>query len=78
MSVFKVEKGVPMPKERTKYPFASMGVGDSFFVKLGPDMKRATVASAVKQYSNGNLGVKFTTRKITEDGKVGVRVWRLK
>jgi hypothetical protein len=31
MSDFKIEKNVPMPKGRAKYPWNEMEIGDSFF-----------------------------------------------
>ena len=69
-----IEKNVPMPKRGldadTKYPFAEMVDGDSFFVpceKEKTESVRASVFSCAK-YSNVN---KITTRAV--DG--GIRVW---
>ncbi len=74
--MIKVDKGVPMPKaERTqlkpresKYPWASMEVGDSFEV-AGKTTKNFGTAC----YAAGKrLGKKFAARATD----TGVRVWR--
>jgi hypothetical protein len=73
MTQIKIDKGVPAPNEhwsrnRVKYPFKSMEVGDSFFTETS----RVAVTSAACGYARRN-GVKFTTR--SENG--GTRVWRI-
>lgn len=75
--VYEVEKGhdIPnVPVKVTKYPFASMDVGDSFFVPFGEDvpavvMNRLRSAAGQRSVDGGK---KFVVRRM--DG--GVRVWR--
>lgn len=79
MSMYEVEKDVPLPEvvssarskagRRAKYPFSHMSVGDSFKVpKADRNRVNAAAASHVKRH-----GGKFVTRK---NGK-GYRCWRL-
>ena len=73
MSEFTIEKSIPVPKltgagRKTKYPFESMQVGDSFFVKDGTVK---TLSRSCCTYGK-RLERKFTSR--TVDG--GARVWR--
>lgn len=81
--MIKVDKDIPIPKywQRTMYPFANMKVGDSFFV---PNMKKingstmsrkVTMAAYVYGWRHE---MKFITRTVTEEGIVGIRVWRIK
>lgn len=71
---FKIEKGVPVPNTAKgggrvpHYPFAAMGVGDSFFVA---GKTAATFSGTVAGWALRH-NVKFMCR--TVDG--GVRVWR--
>lgn len=74
MSEFTIEKGIPVPKmtgagRKTKYPFESMQVGDSFFVKDGTVK---TLSRSCGTYGK-RLERKFASR--TVDG--GARVWRV-
>lgn len=66
----KVEKGIPIPPKSSasKYPYAQLEIGDSFFVKGKIANKFA--ASAYTQ--SKKLGIKTTVR----NEKDGVRVWR--
>lgn len=74
-----VEKGVPIPKSKrgreakgsSKYPFAAMGVGDSFFVK-GAKMRSFCPYIGVWRRRN-DPSRKFSCRSV--DG--GIRVWRV-
>lgn len=64
-----IEKNVPITKTiESKFPFAQMEVGDSFFV---PSKEAANLRSAATRHSR-QLGFTFTTKKC--DG--GVRIWR--
>ena len=67
---FKIERNIPVPTFRGKYPMAIMEIGDSFFVS-GDKAK-------VAQRSASNYGRKynkiFTSRSM--DG--GIRIWRVK
>ena len=63
-----LEKGVPLPVSRKKYPYKEMEVGDSFFVA------EAGIQNVCNQnYRMGKkLGMSFIARKEGD----GVRVWR--
>lgn len=70
---FKIEKGVPIPGSRAKYPFVEMEIGDSFFVEVGEDQRRIT--SQRISGSSQNYGEKkFSVRTV----KGGLRIWRVK
>ena len=64
-----VEKSVPLPEAKKRYPYASMDIGDSFFVDAG---KLQVVCNANYRASK-RLGMQFIARKEVE----GVRVWRV-
>ena len=63
-----VEKSVPLPEGKKRYPYKEMEVGDSFFVGDG---KLQVVCNANYRASK-RLGMQFIARKEVE----GVRVWR--
>lgn len=71
----KVESGIPLPAyaRNNKYPWASLKVGDSFFV---PHKGYKYVKSA-SYYRQKAYGEKFAVRTVFEKGVVGVRVWRV-
>ena len=64
-----VEKSVPLPEGKKRYPYKEMDVGDSFFVGDG---KLQVVCNANYRASK-RLGMQFIARKEVE----GVRVWRV-
>ena len=74
MSLYKIEKGIPVPGPRGSYPLGQMEVGDSFFVPLadGDKAKRAGIRSGMYVAAK-RLGCRFTVRAV--DG--GLRVWRV-
>lgn len=61
----KIDKGIPLPSPRQKYPFDKMKVGESFF-----SVKNSVVNLSSKHNKSGKA--KFTCRKV----KDGYRVWR--
>ena len=72
----KIEKNVAIPSrgKASKYPWASMAFGDSFFVKAGDDSR--------KEQRNLYMNAKAWIKKNRPDAKVvtriedgGVRVW---
>ena len=80
VAVITVDKGVPMKTPKTIFPWKKMSVGDSFFAggyvagvpSPKPGMKRLTT-------NHGKLGIpgsKWSLRTVTENGILGVRVWR--
>ena len=68
---FKIESDVPIPSVGYIYPFAEMGVGDSFKIEE-KDVHR--IRAAATQFAKRN-DAKFTTRK---NGTDGYRCWRIK
>ena len=77
MSKFKIDKGVPLldrQRKNTVYPWAAMEPGDSFFVAGAAQPSISSCAGAV---SRRRSGWRFATRKVTEGGVAGVRVWRV-
>ncbi len=72
-----IDKGVPVPPPRTrasKYPWAEMEVGDSFFVEATAEEMKSRSANLSRGATTiaKQLGCRFTVRKVTG----GVRVWR--
>ena len=64
-----LDKDVPLPEARKRYPYKEMEVGDSFFVEGGGIQNICN-----QNYRTGKkLGRSFIARK--EDN--GVRVWRV-
>ncbi len=74
---YQIDSAVPLPAPkhgdgRRKYPFPLMMVGDSFFVA---GATRSRLASSIR-CAQQNTGRRFAARVVTEQGAVGVRVWR--
>lgn len=68
---YKIEKGVPMPKLRNKYPFRQMEVGDSVYI---PNSHAAASKSSYAAYDfQKRTGRKFISRKEGD----GIRIWRI-
>jgi hypothetical protein len=72
----KIEKGVDMPKHRTrsaKYPFSTMEIGDSFFIKSdSPTHERGRISAAATAHAKRHGG-RFSTQVFD----AGVRTWRV-
>jgi hypothetical protein len=63
-----LEKDVPVPESRKRYPYREMEIGDSFFVEGGGLQNICN-----QNYRTGKkLGMSFIARKEVN----GVRVWR--
>ena len=73
MSDFKVEKGIPFPRVRLRYPFREMKVGDSFFMPCADEEKRRIARRLSSTTSNPKNGGRFTVRRV----EGGVRVWKI-
>ena len=73
--MIEVDKNIPVPKPRGKgrYPLRTMKVGESFFVPADDQQwtqnRLSSIAWAIK-------GKKYRTKRVTEKGVDGVRVWR--
>ncbi len=69
--VIGIDKNVPIPTGKIKYPFRQMEIGDSFFV-AGATTTKLSSQMNITAKSIGN-GCKFRSK--TVDG--GVRIWRI-
>lgn len=69
--MIKIEDGIALTKRsinrESKYPFAQMEVGQSFFAE-----QSSSPSSAASAFCKKNAGYKFVTRR----EKDGFRVWR--
>lgn len=86
---FEIERGVQIPVvsgrsgQRVQYPFASMSIGDSFFVPCESDKKalaslRSRILHAASVHRDDQQAdFAATTRIVEKDGRRGVRVWRV-
>lgn len=78
---YKIEKGVPLPEKVSRYPFAEMGPGDSFFIPVtsgtvkGANNRVRTAWKAFKA-QHGVDGARITCKEY-EGAQKGVRVWLL-
>lgn len=68
MIEIKVEKGVPIPTARGKYPWKGMEVGDSFVIVNCTNSVKRGLHSCASRY-----GYRICTRR---EG-AGFRVWRV-
>jgi hypothetical protein len=75
--MFVIEKGVPIPKGRSIYPFGELESGDSFLCEVPPGQKpckrAALIRSAANRFFEHNGGKGFIVRVVDE----GVRCWAL-
>jgi hypothetical protein len=74
--MIKIEKNIPLPPKetrQTKYPYARMEVGDSFFVAQTQASKDSVYSSI--QWAQRKLRFKFIVR--ADNDNAGVRVWRV-
>jgi hypothetical protein len=78
-AMIEIEKNIPLPPKetrQTKYPYARMEVGDSFFVPQTRASKDSVYASI--QWAKRKLGFKFILRADNADNdNGGVRAWRV-
>ena len=85
MAKYHIRDDVPLPashvgtKTGTMYPFGLIGVGQSFFVGVSDTLKEPhrTITSLASHLGRTMHPKSFATRKDTEDGVTGVRVWRV-
>lgn len=64
----KIEKGVPLPRERNKFPMGTLKVGESFEIENRPHI-RSYFYTASKRH-----GIKITMRTLPNGN---FRVWRI-
>jgi len=67
--MFKIDRNIPPPHKKSKYPFGDMNVGDSILI---PYSKYATASVSARNFGKKN-GMRFTTRK--SEGEA--RIWRI-
>lgn len=65
-----VEKGIPIPETRAKYPFKTMEVGESVLIADESVWARASNAAFMVGARGGK---RFKTRKMSD----GLRIWRI-
>lgn len=76
----KIEKGIPIPLPRSKpigaitQALRTMDIGDSFFVTV---VKQSALTVHFFSARRANPTLVFKTRKVTENGITGVRIWRV-
>ena len=68
---FTIDKNIPFPRMRGKYPLHNMEIGDSFLVNDGRSMKSVSGAIFV---AARRAGISIACRTVPE----GIRVWRIK
>lgn len=68
--MIKIDKGIPIPPSNTgsRYPFAHMEVGDSFFAET----RQSKMTAAAR-----NWGVRLKRKFVTRKESNGTRVWRI-
>src|SRR3990167_4496979 len=69
------KKGRP---DRTRYPFFTMKVGESFFVKKRDNQSLVRVQQIIGVYLRRHRKAAPETMWKTHQEKLGVRVWRIK
>lgn len=71
----KIDNNIPIPlvRGKSKYPFAKLEIGESFFV---PE-KSTNFLGAIRAKFARILSRKFIIRSVTENGVKGIRVWRV-
>jgi hypothetical protein len=68
---FTIEKGIEPPvNKQSKYPFAQMEPGDSFFI---PGMNTSAEISSAVSYRKNRYGESYRCRAV----EGGLRVWRV-
>lgn len=75
-SAFAIESGISIPERaarKSKYPFAQLEDGQSFFV---PGINKTGLYSSARAFAR-KRGGKFVVRSVEEGGVAGARVWRV-
>lgn len=75
----KIDKKIPLPMphskgEGYKYAFATMKIGDSFWVP--DDLHTRSPQSSAYAYKRKHEGWNYTSRREMQDGVRGIRIWR--
>lgn len=77
-----IEKGIPVPAPHCgrprKYPWRDIEVGESFFIPCDKESRNRVQCSMLGMCRRSRAnGKRFTTRSVVEQGKSGIRVWRI-
>ena len=70
---FIVSRNIPIPAQRSTYPFTTMEVGESIFV---PHPKSASARTSAMNVAK-RYCIKFATQQRCERGQMGLRIWRI-
>lgn len=69
-------RSVPIPP-RSKYPWKTIDVSDSFFVPVSGDKERFLRQMRIQSIRAGKkYSRRFVTRTVNEQGQEGIRIWR--
>jgi hypothetical protein len=72
--MIRIEKNIPLPRMPQKYPWATMRVGDSFFLPLNGECRSAVrsrgLSAGLKVYGAGCIASRTVGN--------GVRFWRIR
>lgn len=80
---YKVDKKVPIPEQktyggnRTKYPWAAMGIGDSFFKDCTTD-NRERIRNQMQSVVRSRMAFHKDEKYVLRGVEGGFRVWRVK
>ena len=79
--IMKIDKGIEIPnpyKDKRKYPFEEMEIGDSIlFCKENDRVAQGRAANRVFMWRSHNKAMK-NRKYITRKTKQGIRIWRTK
>ena len=83
---FKIEKDVPIPprrrglKQKSPWPWPEMKVNDSVFFPARKGEDANNIRGRIKTFGAyaARTNKKFATRWTKHEGKLGLRVWRIK
>lgn len=80
MSMYTIETGIPLPENtgrKRKYPFREMLVGNSFFVPCASYDECRRVQTSIHGNVRRFKPKRFTSEVYNDEGKRGVRIWRV-
>jgi hypothetical protein len=80
--MFKIDKNVPAPTPRKKYPLRGMSVGESFAVSATSREHASRMSLTLRSsacQAGRRMNAKFSVRVVEdqESGMLEVRVWRV-
>ena len=83
MSDYEIESGIPIPPRksglRPTIPWAELEIQQSVFIPAKKNETPTTIRHRVNPHNFGRKSSKkFETRWVRHDGKLGLRIWRIK